>query len=266
MEVGRDRGADETVVTGPGQHVDVWRRRAAASPQVDVEALRGLAGEEARLVAFSAHPDDESIGAGRLLAGWRRSGGRATAHLATAGEACVDHVGARPPGLVARRLAEWHAALGVLDVEAGETYGLPDSGLEGVEPALDAAVARTLTQSLAQAGPATRLVLLAPHPLDPHPDHRAVGRAVAAAGARAGVPVWHFGVWLTYWGDPATDLGGPLVRVRADEADDQAWHDAVGCFESQVLPLADGWGAVVPPEMLAHHDEQLLVLPDGSAL
>ena len=258
-DAGSTPGADATVVTGPGHHVDVWRRRAAASPQVGVEALRDLAGEGAELLVLGAHPDDESIGAGRLLAAWRRSGARAGAVLATAGEACVDHVGARPPGLAARRLAEWQAALTVLDVEAVETFGLPDGGLEGVQPALDAAVETTL----ARLRPASRLVLLAPHPLDPHPDHRAVGRAVAAAGARAGVPVWFFGVWLTYWGDPGTDLGGTLVRVRVDGADDRAWADAVGCFESQTAPLADGWGAVVPPAMLAHHDQQLLVLPDG---
>jgi len=260
-DAGEGRDPSEAVVTGSGHHVDVWRRRAAASPQVDVAALRDLVGEEAQLLVFSAHPDDETIGAGRLLAAWRRSGARAAAVLATAGEACVDHVGARPPGLVARRLAEWAAALAVLDVEPGETYGLPDSGLEDVQHSLDAAVAATLATTLAQAGGAGRLVLLAPHPLDPHPDHQAVGRAVAAAGARAGVPVWHFGVWLTYWGDPATDLDGRLVRVRAEEADDRAWRDAVDCFESQTAPLAEGWGAVVPPEMLAHHDQQLLVLP-----
>ncbi|SEP97760.1 PIG-L deacetylase family protein [Microlunatus flavus] len=268
VEVVRDAGTDGPAVTGAGHHVDVWRRRASASPRVDVDALRGLAGDGAALLAFSAHPDDESIGAGRLLSAWRRSGGRARAVLATAGEACVDHVGARPPGLAARRLAEWHAALAVLDVEAGETYGLPDSGLEGAQAALDAAVGRTVDQALAlirtEPGPPWPLVLLAPHPLDPHPDHRAVGRAVGAAAARAGVPVWYFGVWLTYWGDPATDLGGHLVRVRVEEADDRAWEDAVQCFRSQVAPLADGWGAVVPPEMLAHHDQQLLVLPDGA--
>ncbi len=262
-EAGREPGAGAAVVTGPGHHVDVWRRRAASSPQVDVDALRGLAGAEASLIVFSAHPDDESIGAGRLLAAWCRSGRRARAVLATAGEACVDHVGARPAGLVARRLAEWHAALAVLGVEAGATYGLPDSGLQDSRPALDAAVARTLHQALAQAGPDRTPVLLAPHPLDPHPDHRAVGGSVARVAAQAGVPVWHFGIWLTYWGDPGTDLGGSLVRVRVDEADDRAWRDAVGCFESQIAPLADGWGPVVPPEMLAHHDEQLLVLPDG---
>jgi LmbE family N-acetylglucosaminyl deacetylase len=266
VTVDRGGGPREAVVTGPGHPVDVWRRRAAASPQVGVDLLRDLAGDGAHLLAFSAHPDDESIGAGRLLAGWRRSGGRVRAVLATAGEACVDHVGPRPAGLAARRLAEWRAALDVLGAEAGEVYGLPDSALEAAQPALDAAVARTVARSLEHAPSAatSHLVLLAPHPLDPHPDHRAVGRAVAAAATHAGLPVWHFGVWLTYWGDPATDLGGDLVRVRVEAVDDRAWSDAVACFQSQVAPLGPGWGAVVPPEMLAHHDQQLLVLPHGA--
>ncbi len=167
---------------------------------------------------------------------------------------------ARPAGLAERRLAEWRDALATLDVEAGETYGLTDGGLEAAADVLEVAVGR----SVAGAGPAGRLVLLAPHQDDPHPDHRAVGRAAGRVGSALGVPVWSFPVWLTYWSPPQTDLGGRLVTVAVDARDDAARDVAVRCFRSQLEPLAPGWGPVVPAPMLAHHDRQLLVLPGGA--
>lgn len=88
-----------------------------------------------------------------------------------------------------------------------------------------------------------RLVVLSAHPDD------------ESIGAQLGIPVRHFPVWMTYWSDPAVNLGGRLVTVDVDE------DAAVRCFHSQLEPLQPGWGAIVPPEMLAHHDRQLLVLP-----
>lgn len=255
-------GAGPTApVTGPGHDRAVWHDRVASADPLSFTDLRALVGGRDRLVVLAAHPDDESIGAGRLLSAWRRGGGHARAVLATAGEACVDHVGPRPAGLAGRRLLEWQRALAVVDVERGETYGLADGGLEQAEEALTVAVRGTV----ADAGAAGRLVLLAPHPGDPHPDHRAVGRAARRVGGEQGIPVWFFPVWMTFWSDPVVDLGGRLISVGVDPVDDRAWAEAVRCFESQLEPWAQGWGPVVPPEMLAHHDRQLLVLPDGDA-
>lgn len=254
---GTEDGSATRAVTGAGHDPDVWRDRVEATARWSVPGLRALVPGRDRLLVLSAHPDDESIGAGRLLAAWRRSGGLAQAVTATAGEACFDHVGPRPEGLAAARLVEWRAALAALDVEAGETYALPDGGLEAVEDALTSAVGRSATD----AGPTERLVLLAPHPHDPHPDHRAVGRAAAAVGALLRVPVWHFRVWMTYWSPADVDLGGRLVTVDVDAVDDRAWEAALRCFATQLEPQRPGWGAVVPPAMLAHHDRQLLVLP-----
>lgn len=250
-------GGTTRAVTGAGHDPDVWRSRVEATGRRSADDLRALVPGRDRLLVLSAHPDDESIGAGRLLSAWRRAGGWARALTATAGEACFDHVTSRPEGLAAARLVEWRAALAALDVEAGETYGLPDGGLEAAEDALVHAV----TASVHDLATLDDLVLLAPHPHDPHPDHRAVGRAAAAVGARLGIPVWHFRVWMTYWSEPDVDLGGHLVTVDVDAADDRAWASAVRCFATQLEPQRPGWGAVVPPAMLAHHDRQLLVLP-----
>lgn len=258
MTAGNGAGGGTTrAVTGTGHDPDVWRARVEATERWSVTELRALVGGRDRLLVLSAHPDDESIGAGRLLSTWRRSGGQARAVTATAGEACFDHVRTRPDGLAAARLVEWRSALAALDVEAGEAYGLPDGGLEAAEDAL----LRAVGSSVQDLGTVDDLVLLAPHPHDPHPDHRAVGRAAATVGTRLGVPVWHFRVWMTYWSEPDVDLGGRLVTVDVEAIDDQAWEAAVSCFATQLEPQRAGWGAVVPPAMLAHHDRQLLVLP-----
>lgn len=254
---GSEGDAPDVPVTSPGQTPDVWRDRVAGADRLTTADLGALVPGRDRLVAFAAHPDDESIGAGRLLSAWRHAGGRAQAVLATAGEACFDHVADRPPGLAERRLGEWRDALAALDVEPTATYGLADGGLDAAEDALTEAV----RGSLAALGPADDLVALAPHPLDPHPDHRAVGRAVGRVAAGLGIPVWSYRMWLTYWSPPEVDLGGRLVTVEVPRADDERWTRAVRCFASQVEPYRPGWGPVIPPEMLAHHDRQLLVLP-----
>ena len=72
-----------------------WRDVIAAAPAVELPELLVMLGCQAdrpRLVVVAAHPNDETIGAGRLVAAWSRSLGPVTAVLATAGERCVDQV------------------------------------------------------------------------------------------------------------------------------------------------------------------------------
>lgn len=53
--------------------------------------------------------------------------------------------------------------------------------------------------------------------------------------------------------------GLPIVIAAPWRHDPHPDHRAVG---EAAAPIAPGWGAVVPPAMLAHHDQQLL-LTDG---
>lgn len=232
-------------------------RRPADAPEL-VEHLGSASGAE--LIAVGAHPDDETLGLGRLIHTWARRQGPVTAVVATAGEACVDHVAPRPAGLVERRLAEWEAATAVLGVSDRMALGLVDGQLAATEARLSEALEPLFTQCAAGEPPP---VLAAPWRLDPHPDHRAVGRVVCSLARRLGLPVVEFGVWMTYWSDPGEldDDGRRLGVLITDEQDERAFQQACEQYESQLRPLAPGWGAVVPPEMLAHLHEQLLVLP-----
>lgn len=123
------------------------------------------------ILLLAAHPDDECLGAGGLLALQARSGGRASVAFATDGEAGGVP---RGPALAARRRAEARAACRLLGADC-EFWGLADGGLSR-EPRLAAFVA----EAVRRRRPA---LLLRPSEDDPHPDHRALARA--AAGFRA---------------------------------------------------------------------------------
>ncbi len=246
-----------TIVTPPGLSTDVWRSSADAAPEVRVDQLvrRLDLPAETPLVVFSAHPDDETIGCGRLIAQWARQVGPCTAVLATLGEACVDHVAERPPGLAARRLREWRSATSRLGITRSIVLGLDDGRLTDERRKLRERIDLAMDQVARSGRPP---VLCAPYRRDPHPDHQAMGTAVARVGRRRRWPVLQYPIWLTYWVEPGR-FGGSLERVRVDERADRAHGEAVACFTSQLAPLTDDLTPVVPEEMLAHHTRQLLV-------
>ena len=249
-------------VTGPGHDLSRWSSLRSGAERLGLITLldRLRVSEGAGLVVLAAHPDDETLGLGRLVHAWSRQVGPVTAIVATAGEACVDHVLPRPPGLAERRLAEWTTATEALGVDRRHALGLADGSLTGQEPTLVHAVETVLDDVASRT---SQVVVAAPWRGDPHPDHQAVGRAAEAAGRSRGVPTLAYGVWMTYWSEPedlAAD-GRRLAVLTTDDADEEAHLRARSAFVSQLEPLAPGLGAVVPPGMLAHHHEQLLILP-----
>lgn len=175
-----------TAITSPGD----WdgRQEWEAVPPLDLDAL------PPRLVVFSAHPDDETLGAGGLLAIAADRGLTVTVVVATSDDpARLDE------------LAEALAVLGLPDAQV-HPLRLPDGALKHHADALHAAVARVL-----DAEPGPRL-LLAPWPGDRHGDHRTLGREVARAAEERGETVLSYPVWLWQWGRPG-DVPWPRLRV-----------------------------------------------------
>ena len=119
------------------------------------------------LLVFAPHPDDESLGAGGVLA----LSSKAVVAFATDGEAGAP-CALRGRRLAALRRREARAACRVLGAE-GEFWGLHDGGLKG-EGGLALRAAASLEKWMPR-------VVLAPDARDPHPDHRALARAVASA-------------------------------------------------------------------------------------
>ncbi len=250
------------VVTPAGHGVEVWADRIAASPRRTLEEVSAELGWSlrSRLLVLGAHPDDETLGCGRLMHTWSRRG-QVTALTATAGEACVDHVASRPDGLGARRLLEWRRALQALGARARSCPRLPDGGLARHVGELVVELDRWLDEESA-----ADVVLAAPWRHDPHPDHAACGRVAALVAARRRIPLVEYPIWMTYWTDvtSAPARGLQLIRLRTDAESDRACRLARGEFVSQLSPLSPELAPVLPSEMLRHHEQQLLIVPEPS--
>ncbi|MGM7668602.1 PIG-L deacetylase family protein [Microbacterium sp. A93] len=219
-----------------------WHRAATDAPPAPVLP------PDASLLVIAAHPDDEAIGAGRLLADHR---GLVRCVTLTAGEHC--HGEDADAGQVSRlRLREWAEALAVLGAEPVETTRWPDGGLSGHED--------EATEAL--AGLATGVdFLLAPWQHDPHPDHEAAGRIGASLARRTGLPLWAYLVWTPYWLTPE-DLarrGAGLLTHPTSERAERLWREALDCHHSQLTAQPPASHPVVPAALLDRHDRQLLI-------
>jgi len=150
------------------------------------------------VVVLAPHPDDETIGCGGALARHVDAGDRVTVVVATSGEASGGGGGAT---LAATREAECRAACAALGVPPPTFLRLPDGALSEHEEELSAAL-RALDPPPA--------VVYAPAPLDPHPDHRAANRSLAAAGLPA--EIYGYEVWGAASVDCVLDVGAAWER------------------------------------------------------
>lgn len=215
----------------------------ASWPELTAASLGG-----GTVVVLAAHPDDEVLGVGGLIAQLAAVGTTLRFVWATDGEASHPHSTAPAVStMAATRRAESVAALDRLGAGAASRYwlALPDGGLAAAEDELVRRL-RALT--------ATDEVVLAPYSRDGHPDHEVCGRAARATGAR----VVEYPVWLWTWATPDDERvpWNRCRRVPLPAAVRTRKAAAVACFASQVQPLgpepADA--PVLPAVMLASFD------------
>lgn len=213
---------------------------------------------------LAAHPDDETLGAGGLLAAAEASGVTVTVVVATDGDASHPRSSTHSArDLASARRREVYAALAVLAPSADvQLLGLPDGR-----------VLHHLDDLVEQLQPILKdcTHVVTPWAEDGHPDHEACSRAAARA-LPPGAVHWQFPIWAWHWADPGGDEPprSALRRVHVDAACAEAKAQAISCYASQIQPLSDQPGdeAVLSPGMLEHFrgDEVFLVGPDaGSA-
>jgi len=234
------------IINTPGTEEDAWQAwtRINAFPDAGI-------GDSPSVAIVAAHPDDEVLGAGGIMAVFAAAGARLRLIEVTDGEAshpdCDDRV-----SLASRRTEETAAALDALGVgEAVEVIrlGLPDSGLVACEDELAVKLSE-LTEDFS--------LCLAPWDWDGHPDHDAAGRAARRMHPR----VLGYPIWLWHWAEP-DDPRVPWDKAARFPLPDWAVErkrSAIGCFASQLEHRGGEHGPVLGEEMIAHFTRTAEVL------
>lgn len=232
----------------PGTPVEEWERAAEDLPALEVAGWR-------HVVAVVAHPDDEILGLGRLLAQLADRDVVVEVLIASMGEgACLDAEAAVRGGLGLTRQLESEQAATVLGLPAPRFLGLPDGRLSEYESAISSAITDAVG-----AAPSSEVVVLAHWELDGHPDHEAVGRAARRAVEQARtddatIRLLRFPVWALHWDRPVAGLI-PMergLRVPDDLEPLARKRAAVAHFVSQTSPWPAGASRmpVLPPHVV----------------
>jgi LmbE family N-acetylglucosaminyl deacetylase len=180
------------------------------------------------LVVVAPHPDDETLGAGGMIAAVVARGVDVTVvSISDGGAAHPEMTQVDRMRLEATRRAELDCAAAVLGVQRVIRLGLPDGRIAEHEERLVERLADLLNPGVWCAVTWRG---------DGHPDHEAAGRAAAVAAARAGATLVEYPVWMWHWADPG-DAVVPWDRAASVPLDRHAVerkHRAVQCFRSQV--------------------------------
>ena len=129
-----------------------------------------LSGE--RVLVLSAHPDDETLGAGGTIVLNTRRGAAVRIWIATDGER--QEGSSDDAGYGGRRREEARLAAATLGAAAPIFAGLPDRSLDSSPDAL----ARAIGEQVSEFEPD---LVLCPSPAEIHPDHRALSDALYRA-------------------------------------------------------------------------------------
>ncbi|MFL6055481.1 MAG: PIG-L deacetylase family protein [Actinoallomurus sp.] len=224
---------DPNPIDAPGTAEDTWRAWNGLDqlPVLDASRWRNA-------VVLAAHPDDEVLGVGGLMALLADDGVRLRLVAVTDGEA--SHPG---QDVAVRRVAETETALKHIGDCEVVRLGMPDTGVR------DGELARLLPDLVDGFD-----VCLAPWEKDVHADHEAAGRAALACD----IEVLRFPIWTWHWarpGDPRLPWER-AVQVPLPAEIGERKQAAIGCFTSQL----EGPDPILPPGILAHFARRQEVL------
>jgi LmbE family N-acetylglucosaminyl deacetylase/SAM-dependent methyltransferase len=232
---------------GPGTSVATWE----ADPRLaTLPAAPGLLGS---LLVLAAHADDETLGAGSLIASAARAGQRVTVVVVTDGTAShPESETTTSAELGEARRREARAALDELGPGVRLVMlGVPDGGIREHR----AAVRDRLVELVDELAPSA---VVSTWRGDGHRDHRVLGEVAAevVAAADPAPELLEYPVWMWHWGSPDhPDVPWPrLVQLTVGEEARVARQRALARYVSQVMPLSarPGDEAVLRPEFLAH--------------
>jgi LmbE family N-acetylglucosaminyl deacetylase len=189
-----------------------------------------------RTVVVAPHPDDETLGAGGLIATLRRQNVEVSMVAVTDGENAYSN--ARNHGPIRRR--EQEDALQILGLDKSHIirFGLPDREVSQHED--------TLVDLLLPFA-ADDVHLVAPWTGDFHPDHEACGRAAEEVARQSGAHLSFYFFWTWHRGTPDLLAGLPLKLFSLTSTAIAKKAEAVRCHRSQ---LSHPSGEPILPEYL----------------
>lgn len=225
-----------------------WRGHSSYGAVPRVELVNGEL-PCTRLVVVAAHPDDESLGAGGLIASAAAAGISVYVVLLTAGEASPFASPTKTRhALATLRLAEMENALARLAPDNFLVFlGAPDGQVGKSEEQIAASLADLL-------GDGSRTLLVAPWRRDGHEDHEAAGRAAAEAARRSGARLVEYPLlaWTTTTPDELPWDDARCLELTPDLQDRK--EAAIRAHVSQVRAAGQhaGGEAPLPGRVLAH--------------
>lgn len=197
-------------------------------------------------MVLSAHPDDESLGVGGLIALAHRAGIGVYLVLLTAGESShppAEHCSRH--SLATRRLAEMDAAVELLAPGSPVVFlGAPDGGVADVEEEVVSALGEIV-------GEGHGTLLVAPWRHDGHPDHDAAGRAAARVAAACGADLVEYPLLMWHRLQPAEAPWNQMSVLRLDQASLEIKLAAIRAHSSQIRGAA-GSAAPLDGQFLGH--------------
>ncbi|PRY14552.1 bifunctional PIG-L family deacetylase/class I SAM-dependent methyltransferase [Kineococcus rhizosphaerae] len=235
---------DEFTHDSPGTPEQDWARWPGLR---DVPALDWAGVEHVLVVA--AHPDDETLGAGGLIATAAARGLPVDVVVATDGEGSHPASPTTTPRELAERRGEEvrHAVSTLAPGAHLHRLRVPDGGVGGDRAVLAARLTR-----LVRGG----TLLVAPWTGDGHPDHDVAGAVAAQVAAERGARCVHYPVWVWHWSHPG-DVRIPWSRGVSLDLDPDAHRrkqEAMAAHVSQTEPLsaAPGDEVLLAPGVLEH--------------
>lgn len=236
----------------PGTSADDWSTDCRLA-DLDPITLPG----RGRVVVVAAHPDDETLGAGGLIAELAAAGRPPQIVVATDGSASHPGSATLPPDrLAALRADEVRRAVALLSPDSPVTLlGHRDgSVLEEREP---------IAAELAEICGASVATLVAPWRGDGHRDHRVLGEICAELAAQTGALLLEYPIWLWHWATPA-DPDVPWSHMRALPLSDRSIvlkNRAVRAHITQVRAASPAAADEAPlhPEFLRAFDRDVEV-------
>lgn len=192
------------------------------------------------VLVLSAHPDDETLGAGGLINLALRAGSPVHVIVATAGEGSHPHSSTYRPHDLARIRAK-ELAKALIELRPGtdgagaltfEILDLPDGSLASHTDSLQAAV-----QDAVNAGDT---LVAAPYRHDGHPDHDALGALAARVADQLHLGLLEYPIWYWHWARPDRDAQWTRWNSLALDGEGHARkRRAMDMHRSQIAPLSE---------------------------